>query len=132
MIDITFTNQTQTKLPTGRFLTIIRQVLKKHGITDNVVVELKIVGSQHMQTLNRSFRHKDYATDVLSFPIWPTLTEIKKQSAAGQVLIGSVVICLPVAERDARNEHQPLLEKIDFLIEHSLLHLMGFHHEGDE
>jgi probable rRNA maturation factor len=130
MITINYSNQTQTELETKSFFEVIEAVLPKHGITDNVIVELRIVGREAMQALNNAHRHKDYPTDVLSFPIWPDLDTIRKQG--GQVLLGSIVVCLPVAQADAHAERVTLSEKINFLIEHSLLHLMGFHHEGDE
>lgn len=129
MATIRFRNHTKSGLLAETFEPTIRTVLSKYGITDNVEVELNIVGTARMRQLNREFRSKDYATDVLSFPIWPDLQTIKQQQ--GQVLLGSIVVCLPVAARDAQNEHQTTEEKIAFLIEHSLLHLMGFHHEGD-
>lgn len=130
MITIDYHNQTRTQLPTEAFFQTIQTVLPKYGITDNVEVELRIIGSQLMRRLNREHRHKDYATDVLSFPIWPDLATIKSQS--GQRLLGAIVVCLPVATRDAKQENKTLEDHVCFLIEHSLLHLMGFHHEGDE
>lgn len=129
MIKIEFTNQTKSRIESKRYFDLIHRFLLKYGITDNVEVELRIVGSQSMRRLNREYRHKDYATDVLSFPIWPDLDTIKQQS--GQILLGSIVICMPVAVRDAKRENQSIEQKIAFLIEHSLLHLLGFHHKGD-
>jgi probable rRNA maturation factor len=130
MITVHFTNTTRTHFAQDPFIPTIRTVLKKHGITDNVVLELSIVGASTMRRLNNEYRHKDYATDVLSFPIWHDLETIKSQQ--GVISLGSIVICLPTAIRDAKKDQQTLQEKMNFLIEHSLLHLMGFHHEGDE
>jgi probable rRNA maturation factor len=132
MVTITFSNQTDAQLAEADFLPTIISTLKNHGITDNVEVELRIVGNQAMRTLNRDHRHKDYATDVLSFPVWPNLDTIKARVSTEKILLGSIVICLPVAIRDAATENESLEEKLSFLTEHSLLHLMGFHHEGDE
>lgn len=130
MITVHFKNSTRAAIDPQPYVEAIRRFLPKYGITDNVDVELSIVGSAHMRRLNREYRHKDYATDVLSFPVWPNLDTIKQQP--GHVLLGTVVVCLPVAIRDAKKEGQDLEAKITFLVEHSLLHLMGFHHEGDE
>lgn len=132
MVTLTFFDQTKSTLSEKDFLPTVISTLKKHGITDNVEVELRIVGNQAMQRLNRTHRHKDYATDVLSFPVWPNLDTIKARVNTETILLGSVVICLPVAQRDATLENESLQEKLSFLTEHSLLHLMGFHHEGDE
>lgn len=133
MINIHYTNRTKTALPKEAFFDTIRTTLKNHGITDNVDVELRVIGKAAMQKLNRTYRHKDYATDVLSFPVWHNLEVINEQlKSESQVLLGSVVVCLPVAERDAKQEGKETVSHIQFLIDHSLLHLMGFHHEGDE
>lgn len=130
MITINYSNKTRTDLETKGFFEVINSILPKYGITDNVIVELQIIGKAAMRKLNREHRDKDYATDVLSFPVWPNLDTIQKQD--GQLLLGSIVVCLPVAVADAKKEGETLDQKINFLIEHSLLHLMGFHHEGDE
>lgn len=130
MIEVLYKNKTRTPFELHTFMPTIKSALKKHGITDNVVLELNIVGSQAMRRLNNTYRHKDYATDVLSFPIWPNLEVIKSQT--GVISLGSIVVCLPTAIRDAAKENETLLDKMNFLIDHSLLHLMGFHHEGDE
>ncbi len=122
-ITINYSNTTRTQLPKATYFSTIRSVLKKYGITANVEIELRIVGQQQMRKLNSTFRHQDYATDVLSFPIWPNLATIRQRSQTDPILIGSIVVCLPIAQRQN--------QEINFLIEHSLLHLMGFHHEGD-
>jgi probable rRNA maturation factor len=131
MITVHFRNTTKTHLPAEPFLATVGKVLKKYGITDNVEVELKIVGQTKMRQLNSTYRHKDYATDVLSFPIWPNLKTITERLQDSVINLGSIVICLPVAIRDAQHGDETLDQKLHFLIEHSLLHLMGFHHEGD-
>lgn len=128
MVDVI--NFTRTKLP-NTVTTSVKQALKKHGIGDNVEIELRLVGLQRMRTLNRQYRGKDYATDVLSFPIWPNLATIKQQSKQGPILLGSIVICLPIAIRQAQKERQPAKQQVDSLIEHSVKHLLGFHHKGD-
>ncbi len=131
MVEINFSNKTRQTIDPEPFFGVIRSVLKKYSITDNVETELTIIGSTAMQRLNRTYRQKDYPTDVLSFPIWPDLATIQSQLKQGPISIGSIVICLPVATRDAAAEQQTLDDKLAFLIEHSLLHLMGYHHEGD-
>jgi probable rRNA maturation factor len=132
MITIHSTNRTHQALPLPPYEAVIRKSLKKYGITDSVVVDLTFVGTARMRTLNRQFRGKDYATDVLSFPIWSDLPTVKEQALHGPTLLGSVVVCLPTASRQAKSEQQTLEEQISFLIDHSIAHLLGFHHEGDE
>lgn len=128
---ITIDHATSVKLPITAtdFEPVIRDCLKKHQITDNVRVELNFVGRTKMKQLNRQYRQHNYPTDVLSFPIWNDYRAIIQ--APGERLLGSIVICLPVAITEARRDRQLLTSKINHLIAHSLNHLVGIHHSGD-
>lgn len=129
MIKVIFKNLTKSEVDEQPLLDAIRQFLPKYGITDNVEVELNIVGLDRMKTLNRTYRQRDYATDVLSFPIWPSLETIRANH--GQISLGSIVICLPVAMQQSEADNISLAKTMVSLTEHSLLHLIGIHHEGD-
>lgn len=129
MVTTRLINKTRSTEDYSFLLQTVSEVLSKHKITDNVEVELQIVGKVYMRRLNLDHRRKNYATDVLSFPIWSNLSTIKKQP--GQILLGSIIICLPIALRDSQKEGVSLHERLNFLVKHSLLHLMGFHHDGD-
>jgi probable rRNA maturation factor len=99
-------------------------------------VELCFAGEEEIRNLNRRFRNNDNITDVLSFPS----LEIKKgqnpKEAAGKydyidgrIFLGSIVICKPVALKQAESfGHSPERE-FAFLSVHSLLHLLGYDHE---
>lgn len=85
------------------------------------IVEVSIVSSGVMKKLNAQYRGKDYATDVLSF------TPPVAIRAHG--VLGELVICGSVLERQAREfGHKPELE-LEILLVHGLLHLLGFDHE---
>jgi len=94
----------------------ILKVLKEKGLEGIFEVDLKFVSVQEIHTLNREYRDKDKPTDVISFPIH----EKVDASTPQPVLLGDIVICPEMAE-----------EKIEKLIEHSTLHLLGFHHKED-
>ena len=76
---------------------------------------LRIVGAREGRQLNRSFRGKDYATNVLSFPY-------EKEK-------GDVVLCHPVIAREARVQGKTLAAHYAHLVLHGLLHLRGYGHE---
>jgi probable rRNA maturation factor len=76
---------------------------------------LRIVGAREGRQLNRRFRRRDYATNVLSF-------RYEKGS-------GDVVLCHPVIAREARAQGKALAGHYAHLVLHGLLHLRGYGHE---
>lgn len=75
-----------------------------------------------LRQLNREFRGKDYATDVLSFPA----------GAAGGPLLGDIAISLDHARVQARALGHTITEEVSVLLLHGVLHLLGMDHESDE
>ncbi len=82
-------------------------------------VAIALVSDARMRTLNRAYRGKDYATDVLSFP------------AEQDVFLGDIVIATGVARRQARDLGHSLAVELRILALHGLLHLLGYDHERD-
>jgi probable rRNA maturation factor len=79
-----------------------------------------ITGDAELRRLNRDFRGKDYATDVLSFP-----------AAAGSTL-GDLAISLARARSQARTYGHSTEDEVRILMLHGILHLLGYDHEKDE
>jgi probable rRNA maturation factor len=82
-------------------------------------VTVALVSDRTIRTLNRTYRRKDAATDVLSFP------------AGEPRQLGDVVIAAGVARRQAQRAGHPLQTEIRLLALHGLLHLIGYDHETD-
>jgi probable rRNA maturation factor len=81
-------------------------------------VTIALVSDAAMRRLNRRFRHKDYATDVLSFP--------------GEApALGDIAIAMGVARRQARAHGHTLAVEVRLLALHGLLHLLGYDHDED-
>src|SRR5262245_16757001 len=89
-------------------------------------VTVALVSDGRMRSLNRSFRGKDFATDVLSFPIAPAA-----EMPAGSRQLGDVVIAAGVARKQAAEARHPLATELRVLALHGLLHLLGYDHETD-
>jgi probable rRNA maturation factor len=98
------------------------------------------VDSRRIRKLNREFRGKDKATDVLSFPQqeWDEPARVRSsrarrgaaaRHAAPPDVLGDVVISLPEAELNAKSIGQPLDREVCFLLVHGILHLCGHDHE---
>ena len=87
---------------------------------------IRIVDAEEGRALNRHYRGKDYATNVLSFPaeIPPGLPKGVKLP-----LLGDLVICAPVVAREAQEQDKPLNAHYAHLTVHGCLHLLGLDHE---
>ena len=86
---------------------------------------IRIVDEREGQALNRHYRGKDYATNVLSFPA--ELPEGVKLP-----LLGDLVICAPVVAREAAEQGKPVAAHYAHLTVHGVLHLLGWDHEHDK
>lgn len=85
-------------------------------------VTLRIVGAAEGARLNRIYRGKRGATNVLSFPL---------QDPHAARYVGDVVICAPVVKREARAQGKTPHAHFAHLTAHGVLHLMGYEHETD-
>jgi probable rRNA maturation factor len=113
-------------------------------------VTLAIVTDARIRALNRQFRGKDAATDVLSFPVEGATGRAesrerraksgkrgaksggRRTKGKGQNTLGDIVIARGVAARQARALGHSLLIELRVLALHGLLHLLGYDHEVDE
>jgi probable rRNA maturation factor len=92
-----------------------------------------LVSDARMRTLNRRFRGKDYATDVLSFPAQSNSDgKFSLRSPASSPYLGDIVIATGVARRQARTAGHGAMEELRILALHGLLHLLGYDHERDD
>jgi probable rRNA maturation factor len=81
-------------------------------------VTVRIVGEDEGRRLNRDYRGKDYATNVLTFDY-----------AAAPRVVADLVLCAPVVEREAHAARRPLEAHYAHLLVHGALHAQGFEHE---
>ena len=86
-------------------------------------VGIALVSDARMRVLNRSYRKKDYATDVLSFPSSDPGTQESGDS------LGDLVIATGVAARQAREAGHSVQTELRVLALHGLLHLLGYDHD---
>lgn len=84
-------------------------------------IAVRIVGAEEGQALNREYRGKDYATNVLTFDY-----------ASGPVVTADLVLCAPVVEREAREQGKTLEAHYAHLLVHGALHAQGYDHETGE
>jgi len=91
----------------------------KAALLADAEVALRVVDEEEGRTLNRDYRGKDYATNVLTF------------AYGGEPLSGDIVICAPVVAREAAEQGITLAAHYAHLTLHGMLHLQGYDHETD-
>ncbi len=106
----------------GRFLARVERELK---LKKNAVA-VCLIADAEMARLNRTYRRKDYPTDVLSFP-----SDSLQTAGQGRGFLGDVAISPAVARRNAKEAGRALHDELRILILHGVLHLMGYDHEAD-
>jgi probable rRNA maturation factor len=92
-------------------------------------VQVLLADDRTLRRLNRRFRGKDRATDVLSFPA--AATTVFFGEPGGAELAGDLAISLETAARQAARFGHSLRDEVRVLLLHGLLHLTGFDHERD-
>jgi probable rRNA maturation factor len=95
----------------------------------DAVVTVRFVGAAEGRRLNRTFRGKDHATNVLTFVYDAAATGAPAPRIAG-ALIGDIALCVPVLRREARARRKILRAHCAHLVIHGALHLQGFDHES--
>jgi probable rRNA maturation factor len=109
------------------------------------VVSVALVSDRCIRTLNRSYRRRDCATDVLSFPAFARTQDSRAsarhagtartapgdQPPAPSPLLGDIVIARTVARRQAKEAGHSELSELKVLALHGLLHLLGYDHDHD-
>ena len=88
----------------------------------DATITLRIVSAKEGRALNRDYRDKDYATNVLTF--------VYDATPDGAVS-GDIVLCAPVIAKEAREQRKELQHHYAHLVTHGTLHLQGYDHEAD-
>jgi probable rRNA maturation factor len=97
--------------------------VRLRGIPDVLVTSSAVV-----RALNRQFRGKNKATDVLSFP---SLADTMRPAVRGAAIAGDIVISGDIARQNAARLGHSAAEEVKILALHGILHLAGFDHERD-
>lgn len=114
--------QAYDAIPLAADLTLWAQAAWQGDEATEMVV--RIVDAVESQALNRDYRGKDKPTNVLSFPFEAPPVEVIDEPA----YLGDLVICQPVVEQEAADQHKPVAQHWAHLIVHGVLHLQGYDH----
>ena len=93
----------------------------RHALDSDGEITVRIVDVEEGQALNRDYRQKDYATNVLTFDY-----------AQEPVVMADLVLCAPVVAREAAEQGKTLQQHYTHLLVHGALHAQGWDHETSE
>jgi probable rRNA maturation factor len=93
----------------------------RHALAHDAEMTVRIVDAEEGQALNRSYRNKDYATNVLTFDY-----------AQAPRVMADLVLCAPVVAREAKEQGKTLQAHYAHLLVHGALHAQGYDHETSE
>jgi len=96
--------------------------LALHDYSADAEVVIRIVDNAEISALNQQYRHKQGATNILSFPF-----EVP-EGVEGIDLLGDLVVCSSVLEQEANSQGKPLKNHWAHIIIHGILHLLGYDH----
>jgi probable rRNA maturation factor len=105
----------------SRWVEAALRAAKRRGSAE---LSIRIVDADEGRSLNRQYRDRDYATNVLSFPI-------ELPDGIRLPLLGDLVICAPVVVREAAEQGKQLRDHYAHMTIHGTLHLLGHDHEND-
>ena len=105
--------------------------LKHESFNHDVEISVTLCDNEYIRQLNKQYRNKDSATDVLSFPIYD-FNEGETYVPAGPIPLGDIVMSVERAKEQAKEIGNLFLTEVAFLAIHSTLHLLGYDHEIDE
>ena len=93
----------------------------RHSLQSDAEITVRIVDAEEGQTLNRDYRQKDYATNVLTFDY-----------AQAPMVMADLVLCAPVVAEEAAAQGKTLADHYAHLLVHGALHAQGYDHETGE
>ena len=125
-MDVFLANEQELAFDESRLRALARFTLDEEEVEEGSELSLLFVAADHIRRLNKRFAGEDHATDVLAFPM------MEDDEDDDSLMLGDVVVCPEVADRNAEEIGHDLDTELEALIVHGTLHLLGYDHETDE
>ena len=104
----------------------VADVLETNRVQSPLEVSIAIVGDRKMRALNKKYRNKEGTANILTFP----LNEGEAATLPPDTMrLGDIVISYPMIIKEASEQEMMVDERVDELVRHGMLHLLGLHHE---
>ena len=118
--------ESRYKVDRKRITSSVTKFLTGNGMESDVEVSIAIVGDRKMRELSRKYKGEDKTRNILSF----SQTEGERiETPKGVLGLGDIVLSFPEVINDSVRDEMLVDDKVDQLVEHGLMHLLGLHHE---
>ena len=118
--------ESRYKVDRKRIKSAVRFVLEEQNVQTPVEVSVAIVGDRKMKALNKKYRNKEGTANILEFP----LNEGESTMLPSDIMrLGDIVISYPMVIKEASEQEMLVDDRVEELIQHGMLHLLGLHHE---
>lgn len=104
-----------------QLIRIANLVYTKLNLKNEILFDCTFVNKKTIQSINKSYRNKDYVTDVISFALWD-------QKKFKTNLLGELYICFEKIKEQKKEYGHSFKREVCFLFLHGLLHLLGYDH----
>ena len=101
------------------------------NIPNKFSFNLFFISQETISHLNLLHFNKTGPTDVLSFPLFSGINEIKKLNQHNEESLGDMFFCRPILKKNAAEFHKGLIEELQLVLIHGLLHLVGYSHSNE-
>jgi probable rRNA maturation factor len=118
--------ESRYKVSRKKIKAAVFSVFEENSINSPIEVSVAIVGDRKMKALNKKYRGKDGTTNILSFPL---AEGEQTKLPSGVTRLGDIVISYPVVITEAARDEMLVDERVEELVRHGMLHLLGLHHE---
>jgi probable rRNA maturation factor len=118
--------ESRYKVNRKRIKKVIESVIAKNEVAGPVEISVAVVGDRKMRELSKKYKGEDKTRNILSF----SQAEGESMSLPNDALrLGDIVLSFPQVINDAVRDEMLVDDKVDELVEHGLMHLLGLHHE---
>lgn len=125
IVEILLYVESRYKINRKRIRLTIKKNLKEQGVTGPVEISVAIVGDRKMRALSQKYKGDNKTRNILSFPLSegkPTFLPTDK------LRLGDIVISYPEVIRESAKMNMLVDDRMEELVEHGLMHLLGLHH----
>ena len=120
MIRVLISSDSRYPISRSKIAAAVESVLKEKGVTSVAEVSVLICGARKSRALAKKYLKDDRPHNVLSFP------------SGDVVALGDIAICYPLAQGEANRDNVLVDTKINELVTHGMLHLLGEHHSDSD